>query len=135
MGYPSTCPLHPPSFFHTKKILLFSFFFFFHFYDSLFFHEPDIFYKTSFQFFLSFWEHFKTWGGKLDVLKVLPTKAKEHRVGNRCRSDVTMVRCLRRHMAHLNVGPCPKASWWGLSCGSWVPHGAQASNLLCERYL
>jgi hypothetical protein len=61
MGYPSTCPLHPPSFFHTKKILLFSFFFFFHFYDSLFFHEPDIFYKTSFQFFLSFWEHVKTW--------------------------------------------------------------------------
>jgi hypothetical protein len=69
-----------------------------------------MFYKTSFPFFYSFWEYFKTWGGKLDVLKVLPAKAKKHRVGNRYRSDVAMVRCLRSHMAHLNVGPCPKAS-------------------------
>jgi hypothetical protein len=42
---------------------LFSFFFFFssHFYNSLFFHVLRIFYKTSFQFFFSFWEHVKTW--------------------------------------------------------------------------
>jgi hypothetical protein len=86
--------------------------------------------------FLSFWEHFKTWGGKLDVLKVLPAKAKKYRDGNRWRSDVAMVRWLRLHMAPLNVvDPCPKASRWGLSCGSWIPHGAQASNLLYKRYL
>jgi hypothetical protein len=77
MDYPSTCPLHPPSYFsHPKIIIIIIFFLFFHFYDFVFFHKPGIFYKTSFQIFLSFWEHVKTWDGKLDVLKVLPAKAK-----------------------------------------------------------
>jgi hypothetical protein len=103
----------PPSYFSHQIniiIIIIIIFLFFPFYDSLLLHKPGIFYKTSFRFFLNFWEHFKTWGAKLDVLKVLPAKAKKHRVGNRWRSDVDMVRWLRCHMAHLNVGPCSKAS-------------------------
>jgi hypothetical protein len=133
MGCPSTCPLHPLYFLHQIFCFLFlsSLFIFM---DSLLFHESGIFYKTTFRFFLSFWEHFKTWGGKLDVLKVLSTKATKHRDGNRRRSDVVMVRRLRRHMAPLSVGPCPKTRGWGHPCESWVPQ-VQGSNLLCKRYL
>jgi hypothetical protein len=107
---PLHVPYTPPPIFHTQKLLLIFFPLSSLFYNSLLFHKPGIFYKTSFRIFLSFWEHFKSWGGKLDVLQVLPAKAKKHGVGNRCRSDVAMVRCLRSHMAHLNVGPCRKES-------------------------
>jgi hypothetical protein len=100
---------HPP-FFTPKKYYYFLFSSFFIFMIPYSSTNPAFFTKLHFEFFLSFWEHFKTWGGKLDVLKVLPAKAKKHRVRNRWRSDVDMVRWLRRHMAHLNVGPCPKAS-------------------------
>jgi hypothetical protein len=54
-------PTHPFLFFTPKNYYYYYFSFFFHFYESLLFHEPDIFYKTSFQIFLSFWEHVKTW--------------------------------------------------------------------------
>jgi hypothetical protein len=58
---PLHIPYTPPPIFHTQKLLLLFFSHFFYFFDSLFFHKPDIFYRTSFQFFLSFWEHVKTW--------------------------------------------------------------------------
>jgi hypothetical protein len=118
---------------HT--IFFFSFLFSSHFYDSLLFHVPDFFYKTSFLLFLSFWKHFKTWVRKLVDLKVLPTKATKYRGRNRRRSDVAMVRRLRHHVAPSSVGSCPKARRWGHPYGTWVPHGAQGSNLLYKRYL
>jgi hypothetical protein len=61
----SHCPPQPTPMPSLQRITSFSIkFFSFHFYDFILFHEPKVFYKTSFQFFLSFWEHVKTWIGQ-----------------------------------------------------------------------
>ena len=51
----------PPIYFLPKNYYYYFFFLFFHFHDSLLFHKSGDFYKTSFQIFLSFREHVKTW--------------------------------------------------------------------------
>jgi hypothetical protein len=93
-------PTPPPLIFHTKNLLLFYFISFFsQFYDSLLFHKPGIFYKTSFRFFLEFLGAFQNLGCKIGSFENAPS---QDRVGTRWRSNVDMVRWLRCHMAYLN---------------------------------
>jgi hypothetical protein len=74
---PLHVPYTPPPIFLTKKLLLLFSFSFFLFYDSLFFHEPGIFYETSFRIFFEFLGAFQNLGWKIGCFESAPSQGKK----------------------------------------------------------